>query len=245
VAQASRQPHPGNTGQEAGRVLAEQFKPDDRTAQQLFGRVQNLGPLEATTKPPEDRVATGIARFGDVGFQQQAEFLAMEGVIGPGTFVLSDTGHDIPMMQALMGRLDMSGALALPNFDPTVTGNGTRVADQAQTWGNEIAELDRKNAADGKVDSYFLGIDTHRNETGPVDASKLPSAEELKAAGVKKLVYLAESSPGQKGIEAVADDVEGYVRQLQEAGIEVDVRGVDYRQRPGGRPGGGRLDTGF
>lgn len=229
----------GNTSQDFGTALADQFVPDDRTAQNLFRNAQDLGTLQRTTSPPEDRFRSGYANAGDTGFQREASNLVAQGVIGPGTFVLSDTGHDIPMMQTLMSELDMSGTLSLPPYDPNVTGNGSRVAGQAETWGNEIAALDARNSADGSVDSYFLGIDTHRNETGRVDASKLPSAQQLRDAGVTKIVYLAESAPGQYGIEGANSDVTAYLQSLRQAGIEVDVRGVDYRQGAGRRPSSG------
>ena len=239
IAQNRPAPYPGNTGQEAGSALAGQFVPDDQVTRDLFKAAQNFGTLERTTTPPEDRFVSGYANSGDVGFQEQANKLVDDKVIGPGTFVLSDTGHDIPMMQTLMSRLDMSGTLALPPYNPDEVGNGSRVAAQAQTWGNEIAQLDAKNSADGKVDSYFLGIDTHRNETGPLDVSKLPTAEALRKAGVNKIVYLAESAPGQRGIEGANADVQAYLKGLQDAGIQVDVRGVDYRQAKGGGSGFG------
>ena len=145
-----------NTGREFGEALANQFKPRDAGTRKLLGNVQRLDPLAATTAPPEDRYGGGFGQ-DDEALQTEASKLVDQGVISPHSFVISDTGHDIPIMATLMGRLRMSGTLRLPD-GAHLNPNTERVAQQAQTWGNEIDALDRKNSADGKVDSYFLGV---------------------------------------------------------------------------------------
>jgi hypothetical protein len=224
-------PYTGNVEQQFGQELADQFQPNLSSIQALLGSILNTASLARTQTPPQDRYQNGFADAGDIQFQQTARYLVENGTIREGTFVLSDTGHDIPMMMTLMRQLDMSGGLALPNYNPAQLGNGTRVAAQAQTWGDEIAQLDERNSEDGRVDSLFLGIDAHRDKRpSTLDITRLPLAQALRNAGIDRIVYLSESSPGRKSIDSASDDVEGYLRALQESGIEVIVEGVDERQ---------------
>jgi hypothetical protein len=222
----------GNIGEQFGEELANQFRPSDGTTEALLGRAERLNLLRETTEVPEDRYAGGWAR-GDQLFQLEATKLVDDGVIGPGALVISNTGHDIPVMAALMKKLDMSGVLNVPDFQDLDIGNGARVAGQAETWGDEIASLNARNGADGSVSSYFIGIDTHRNalgEAGRFDATLLPDVEELKAAGVDRIVYLAEAAVGPADQSQVSSDLQPYFAKLEAAGIEIVLRGVDSRQ---------------
>ena len=233
----SRPRYSGNTGQEFGAALAEQFRPDDKKTRALFSRVQNLDLLEKTTSPPEDRYENNFAPAGDLGFQKEVARLVDRGIIGRGTFVISDTGHDIPMMATLMSRLDMSGALRIPDWRPG-DGSDRRVRDQAQTWGNEIQALDARNSADGSVSSYFLGLDGHRGSArNKLDVTQLPPAGDLRAAGVDKIVFLVEAPVGKHEDYAIPADIKAYVDALRKAGFEVDIRASTIVRARGENPG--------
>jgi hypothetical protein len=255
--------YPQNTGSEWGKALARQLEPDDKTTRQLLGNAQRLLPLEATKTPPGDRFAPGDYSADDEALQNEVSKLIDQGVIGANAFVISDTGHDIPIMATLMSRIDMSGTVRLPDgFD--VDPSRERYASQAQTWGNEIDRLDRKNANDGEVDSYFLGLEVHReqfiqfrqlrelisdtpeaqymkplsaaeklgaDDIWKIDTNTLPSAGRLKAAGVKKVVVLLEKAPGKLSIKHAMPDIQDYLANLRDSGLEVDLRGVDPRLR--------------
>ena len=217
----------GNTSEEFGDVLADQFDSSGDQAQGLFEDVENLDMLRATTEAPDDRYENNFARYGDVPFQNQVQRLVNDGTINNNSFVISDTGHDIPIMATLTGQLDMDGTLALPDFDPTEAGNGTRVASQAETWGNEISSNVNNNLLDGSVSSFFLGIEGHRKQS--VDVSNFPSASELQSQGVDNVAYLVEGSPNNEYSDTGNAEMDNYLQSLRDGGIEVNIEGVDPR----------------
>lgn len=225
-----RAPYPGNTGNQFGQALADQLRPTDRTTQALLGRAEKLDIVRNTTEVPPDRFEDGFSP-GDVKFQSEVSKLVADGTIRPGAFVISSTGHDMPVMATLLKSLDMSGALHVPDYTDLSMGNGSRVISQAETFGDEIKKNEARNVADGSVGSYFLGIDGHRSdfgESGKFDTSLLPDAASLKAAGVNRIVFLAEARVGPASLEQ-SEELQPYLEKMKAAGIEVILRGIDPR----------------
>ncbi len=223
-------PYQGNTSEEFGASLAGQFDPSGQQAIELFDSVKNLGLLENTTSVPDDRYESNYAQHGDIPFQRQAQALIDDGTIDNNTFVISNTGHDIPIMATLTGSLDMDGTLNVPNFTDTELGNGSRVISQAETWGNEIASNIDRNLSDGSVSSFFLGIEGHRNfAANPLDISSLPTPGELKAQDIDKIVFLVEGPPSRDYDQTGSSELDNYLQQMSNEGIEVIFKGIDPR----------------
>ena len=68
-----------------------------------------------------------------------------------------------------------------------ITENTGRISNQEYTYPGTITQKTEGKGA------KFLGLDFHR--TGRIDTSKLPTAKELKEAGIKKVVFLEEAPP--------------------------------------------------
>ena len=140
------------------------------------------------------------------------------GAIDDKTFVLIDTGHSIPMGAQLMKEEnkqtlgDVKGTFLLgesafpkkhPNADKNdewsndiyettmLKGNNSRLSSQALTYGDIIEEANKDNK--GGNGAVFLGVDFHRN--AKLDTSKLPTAQELKALGLNRVVVVQEYAP--------------------------------------------------
>lgn len=219
--------HEAGADRPYGQELSSQYRATDTGTRDLLGRTEKLNILASTTEPPPDRMG-GEAGRADQMFRMQARDLVEAGIIGSESLIISSTGHDIPVMAALFERLDMSGVLHLPDFSDS-PGNHRRVTSQAGAYGDDIQRFETRNAADGSVDSYFVGVDGHRPR-GSFDTSLLPTAEQLEAAGVNRIVFLGEAAVGPMEFQQTAE-FEPYLRSLDAAGIEVIMRGIDPRQR--------------
>jgi hypothetical protein len=220
----------GNVAQQKGAELKAQFEPTLGEIKKILGGVINTDMLLKTTSPPEDRAKYIDSFEVDQMFQISADLLVQERIIGEGTFVISNTGHDIPIMAALFKKLDMGGGLNLSSYDPNVSGNGSRVGEQAQTWGDEIQKYQQINSSDGKVSSLFLGIDAHRTDAAKdvFDETKLPTAKQLRDAGINKIVLLNEGAANGT-IDNLLQDIRNYLKKMKNEGIEVIVKGIDNR----------------
>jgi hypothetical protein len=123
----------------------------------------------------------------DYGFQDNAAELVRSGTITRHSFVLSITGHDIPIAARLLAPdlgLDTSAdfALAPEDLDEVAP---QRLQSQAAAFSQAFPFPSAHAATSGAV---LLGIDAHR--VRPVDASRLPSAEQLRRAGLDRAVVL-------------------------------------------------------
>lgn len=75
----------------------------------------------------------------------------------------------------------------LEGYKREIFENAGRIKDQDFTYSGVLGQ-----STEGKG-AKFLGIDFHR--TSNYDTSKLPTAQELKQAGIKKIVFLDETPP--------------------------------------------------
>jgi hypothetical protein len=149
---------------------------------------------------------TGIQRLVD------------DGAIDDKTFVIIDTGHAIPMAAQLLkesnreslGNVKGSfilGEISFPKGCPNAktredadtqelarSCSNYRISSQAITYGDNISSAYNKSK-DNKDENgaLFIGIDFHRQTR--LDISKLPTADELKALGIKKVVVVQELPP--------------------------------------------------
>lgn len=87
---------------ETSRALIERLSPKSKNPQmqKLLERVSDLTSFENILKTPRSRADVGFA-FDDCQFQEETQKLVDSGVIIPGTMVISNTGHDIPILAQL------------------------------------------------------------------------------------------------------------------------------------------------
>ncbi|TAE81727.1 MAG: hypothetical protein EAY76_04195 [Alphaproteobacteria bacterium] len=229
----TRPPYEGNKTQNAGEKLAEELRPQEPKAAALLNPIHDVGVVRASSEPPTDRYVRGFGP-GDDDFRMQVQALVERGVIADGVLVLADTGHDIPMLAQLAQKLDMQGAIIAPEklgaddglVDGERLGNGSRVQSQAQTFGEDIQRAMRHNAQDGTTKSLFIGLEGHRKYA--LSTENFPTADELKALGITRVVYLTESRVGEN-TGLIAADMKPYVEQLQRSGLTIESHGVDPR----------------
>jgi hypothetical protein len=213
----------------AGKELASGLLPQGPAGKSLLGDLVDVEILERTEEPPPGRFTDGYANGGDLGFMREAQKLVDQGVITRHTFVISSTGHDIPVLAQLASNTSLSidGTVNLDSRG-LATGSDNRVKNQAQTWGQEIsAHLKATDA--GASGALFLGLEAHRRN--PVEAAALPSIERLRSHGIDSIVYLLESSPTREHDprNVGEPDVRAYLAQAAAAGLRVEAKGLDYR----------------
>jgi hypothetical protein len=210
--------------------LSKQLTPKDPQALSVLGRFDDTSGLQAENgNVPQGRFATGFAKFGDLGFQIETGKLIYQKIISPGTFVISDTGHDIPVFAKVLSGdgISAQGAFRIPLNSQSNEGL-RRNGNQAQTWGDEIEAKQKANADAGKLNLLFAGLDCHRDK--PIDPALLPTPDELKKLGITNVVYLAEGAPSKTfSIGNVPADVANYIKGLSDAGLAITFKGIDYR----------------
>ena len=212
-----------------GAALGRQLSSQSPKVQALFQNFEDVSGITTNKSIPEGRFKSGYAKSGDVAFQQEVQNLIDNDTISRNTFVISDTGHDIPVFAQILRNQSLSaqGAFRIPNEEAL----RDRVQGQAQTWGDEISGAQALNAASGQSGLLFAGVDAHRSRENPVSARSLPEAKTLEENGIKRAVILLEAAPtGTYTINNVSEDLKTYVRSLEASNIQVDFKGIDRRQ---------------
>jgi hypothetical protein len=150
--------------------------------------------------------------------------LVESGVVTPRTFVISQTGHDIPIAATLREHLGAEVTFSLPRgLDPPVQ---ERLRNQSFTWRSVFAA---SSGAIPEARPIFLGVEAHRKE--PVEVRHLPTATQLARAGIDRVVMLVEA-PLHSELDGVGSpELVGYLAALRRRGLEVSVRGVRTRSR--------------
>ena len=209
----------------------------------ILERISDLSVLRDLRTPLVGRINPSCVE-ADSLFQEEASKL-IGSVITPQTMVIADTGHSIPILDGLFydahvemnceaknvfferGKepLRFNSAFSLNSMGLSTIAQG-RIADQAKTFGRDIAKVE--TGIGEKANGLFIGLDCHREKS--FDHSVLPSAQELKDLGLKKVVYLAESSPQAELSSANTRDLKKYFEKLEQDEIEVLYKGVDPRQ---------------
>ena len=123
-------------------------------------------------------------------------------------------------------------------------GQNSRIKDQSYIYyGEPVGALDSHSNERGAL---IVGIDIHR--TGYMEPSSLPTADELRALGYNKVVYLCEHKPKHLSLpdneiirhissnsfgytvdELIKNDIVDYVKQMESQGMKVIAEGIDTR----------------
>ncbi len=173
--------------------------------------------------------------YDGVNFEQRDKFYMMAvqrlidcGAIDDKTFVLVDTGHSIPIAAQLM-KEENKAALGsvkgtflfdstLPKIHPFIDPENTeamethgviidrthyRLSSQMLSFGDIINNA-YKNSNNSKG-ALFIGLDIHRDTK--FDTSKLPTADELKKLGLKKIMVVQEIPPLSTFSQVEADKI--------------------------------------
>jgi hypothetical protein len=260
---------PIDTTQLPPKELAKQLVPRHRTGSSLLARLTDTTFLERHPEVPLGRLAAGPMLYElDVRFQDTIGQLIEDGILGPRTLVLDDTGHSIPNLARAMQEpsLSMVGTVHFPwneiqrrrrpagmndaDLQVLIDTSQRAVADHAQTFGDVIDERQRDMA--GRVATgLYVALDGERYLD--LRTRDWPSADELQLFGITHVLVLLERARAWRfGLADVAADLRPYVQTLSRAGLPVRVEGVDVRvgamvsagrpldSRPGGNLAGFR-----
>jgi hypothetical protein len=226
-----------------GVNLGNQLVSPNKEVRDLFRNFTDVSGLNSPDTP-RGRFTEGYARGGDLAFQEEVRGLVQAGTINRKSFVISNTGHDIPVLAELTQHgLGIQGTFRIPADSQDPVGLKAN-RDQAQTWGDEIQAAFLSSDQLQTRGALFAGLEAHRST--PIDARTLPSVDELKRYGIKNVVYLIEGAPSQNyTINDAPVDVREYLRTLERGGLSVVCRGIDSRlnSRNGERPELDRLWT--
>lgn len=152
--------------------------------------------------------------------------MAKQGQIDNRTLVISDTGHDIPILDNLLNVIPLQGSFIIPEgaVDPVSQG---RLQSQAKTWGKSISQKQAVAAQNNQQNGLFIGVEAHREK--PINSSNLPNPEQLKGLGIDRVVVLKESSPKRNyTMDDAQKDLQPYLRKLSKSFV-VETVGVDIR----------------
>lgn len=222
----------GNKKDSAGPELAEELVSPSSEIRAAFP--SDLSAIELSETPPKDRYQLTGSWFRlmseeDLPFQSHVKDLIQAGKIKPNSFIILDTGHNIPIAQIIACEMDAQGSFVFPE-DDLHSGSIGRVQSQTQTWGEEIQTCQIENNADGTMSIAFLGVDFHRQSDFNIE--NLPGAEDLVSLGLDKVVYFAETVPEEEmAIERAQKDIAPYLNHLKDSGFDVEVMGVDVRNK--------------
>jgi hypothetical protein len=218
--------------------LAKCLAPQDSAVRRLLGKVSDLSNF-CTIKTIEQRSEDGLK--ADLGFQKEVQKLIDEKKITDASFILSDTGHDIPVVAQILENKDLKakGVFFFPELKKKCF--KSRIPAQASIWGEQIRQAEKENA--NKQGALFIGLETHRippEKKGPlslfdkeINPKTLPSAGELMDQGIDHVVYMKEAPPAAyEGIDSfVKFDIKEYLKTLEKEGLEVKLYGIDPRRR--------------
>jgi len=220
---------------EHGQALAHQFVPTLKLARQVLGPTPGLDLLANTTVAPPGRPAVSVQRH-DAGFMTKVQQLVERGMITAHTLVISDTGHDIPILAQLTSndQLRVQGHICFDAAWMETTNietglNRVRLRWQAQSWGNQIKRVMEKTEGPGAL---FIGLDMHRVSELP--RQNLPAPDILREYGIDKVIYLQELPPevlAKSRTSALREQLKGYCKSLVEAGLAVRFEFVEHRMR--------------
>lgn len=226
----------------------KELQTSNELAKQLTSKEGFLSPFHdlsgLTTVNQTPRLRDPDSLIHDVRFQEGLQFAHITGSISPGTLIISDTGHGIPLLYQLLkiDEYDVEYALFYPEKYYFLT---NRVFGQAQVYGDEIARMSAEDRSD-KEKIYYIGFDVHRfnsfaknlsPENQIIKPVELPLIEDLKKQGISRVLYLLEAHPlwmfyfGSRSLfEMISVDIVDYLALVNlEEEISVGVLGVDCR----------------
>ncbi len=189
--------------------------------QGILTRFSDLSAFDDIAENQSSATREGDEFRKDKNLQNGFWKLINDGTITPNTLVISDTGHDIPILAELLESplLNFNFAFRLPFSNKP---NLERSIKQTNTWGSKIKQ---KQAAG--ANGLFLGLEAHRKDK--INSTLLPTFDELQQLGTVKVVYLAEAEPNKCLSKSNTSELQDYFSDLEGKGLEVSYRGVDIR----------------
>ena len=222
-------------GRYTGAQLGEMLFPGDQQVGFLFRDFEDVETIASSVQPPLSRRERRTGVSDDFAHQRGIQIAVNRGHIRPGTLILSDTGHDIPLAAQLLKNSQLRAQAIFHFPSPLITDSGTydRLTAQSQEWAQDIAYYQKRNAQAGPPQVLFVGLEGHREGYDDsflysIPWVRFPSLKQLKALGIQRLVYMTESHPDNpKLFKDVLEDVKEY---LLETGLPIIYLGVDCRR---------------
>lgn len=221
-----------SSGNSYGEKLTKKLSPEEGPASSVLAGFSDFSALKKVSNIPPTRYKEGFAE-DDIALQREVQKLIDSGDISKHSFIISDTGHDIPILAQLLKnhKLNVQGSFHYSEgIDDTSL---KRIASQTRTWGNEIEQSNKKKNT--QTGALFVGLEAHRedyfhNFSYKIDSSTLPTPDELKKLGIENVVYLMEKAPDTTySINDAKDDISDYLKHLEKSGVFVDCKGIDPR----------------
>jgi len=176
--------------------------------------------------------------------EQGVENLINSGLLGEDTAVILDSGgaHSVAMAVKLVEQ----GYQPVVMFDTTPNPHGSNRAEQGLAallyFAHEVDQFKKHGEVNKESPPVFI-MDTHRNDSiikkeevinnnYSYSESDLPSAEELKRRGIRKIIYLNEGDQNGRiqsdyqSIDRVAKDLKQVVKNWEQSGLQILYTGV-------------------
>lgn len=195
-------------------------------------QIHSVNILEDQAVPPQRRHSMYMH---DIELQKGVQILIDRKDITTNTLVLSDTGHDLPIAGqiASLEQFRVLHAFHFPKYFKYDEGNQERIYPQLQEWANYIFKKQSVWKHTKSPNLIFIGLEGHRKDyndliKNPISTEWLPNNQELRALGIKKVVYLYERHPDFKEVKPM-NDIQKYLNQLE---LPVKLLGTDCRRKP-------------
>jgi hypothetical protein len=220
------------SGNGYGEKLTKKLSPEEGPASSVLADFSDFSALKKVSNIPPTRFKEGFAE-DDIALQIEVQKLIDSGDINKHSFIVSDTGHDIPILAQLLKNHSLNVQGSFHYSDEIDETSLKRIASQTRTWGNEIEQNNKKKHT--KTGALFIGLEAHREDyfhhfLYKIDSSTLPTPDELKKLGIENVVYLTEDSPDATySLFKAKDDIRDYLKHLEKAGFITECKGIDPR----------------
>lgn len=236
---------PFDTTALSGSELAAQLVPRHRSASVLLEPITDTRLIDELEATPPGRLANGPAQFEeDRKYQAEIGKLVREGIIGPSTLVFDDTTHALPNLARVLQEpsIGVVGTVHLP-WSPYQAQRAkpgqspdraaalleisqAAIADQAQTFGDVIAEQ-QEGAARRMATVLYVALNAARHVE--LRTEGWPRSDAYQIFGLTRVVVLVEAARTYGLGGEVAADLMEYVSMLRKGGMPVQVVALDAR----------------
>lgn len=229
---------PSESRKLTGPQLADLLSPKDPRVISLFSDFVDLQAFEEFRTVPLNRRERQVGGEDDLAHQRGLQIVVNRGLIRPGTLILCDSGHDIPVAVQLLKNSQLRAQAVFYFPDKLTSNSGTyeRLLAQGQDWAADIDSYHAINSRLGSPLVLFVGLEGHRRNYDDtfdyrIPWDRFPSPKQLRDFGIHRIIYMTEAHPDNlQVIDRVLDDVKEY---LKSTGLPVEYLGVDCRRGQG------------